>query len=263
MQKNEIIGHVLARLTEAQAAIESSWRAPVGTSTRHFIVDALLPEAIARAAYDAFPRDGSGFHSRATFREKKRTSASLGDYPQILGDITYALQDPQVVARIGELCGMPHLEPDPDLSRGGLSMMFRGDYLNPHLDNSHDARRDRYRRLNLLYYVSPGWSSENGGNFELWDASRTNAKEIVSLQNRFVVMETNRFSWHSVNPVRSDEARCCISNYHYSTESPDGDDYYHVTSFAARPGDTVGNAIATVDNRLRQLVSSVSGRARG
>ena len=41
--------------------------------------------------------------------------------------------------------------------------MTEGDFLNPHIDNSHDAKRERYRRLNLLYYVSPGWESAKRG----------------------------------------------------------------------------------------------------
>ena len=32
--------------------------------------------------------------------------------------------------------------------------MPQGNYLKPHLDNSHDRDRKRYRVLNLLYYVT-------------------------------------------------------------------------------------------------------------
>ena len=32
--------------------------------------------------------------------------------------------------------------------------MDLGHFLNPHIDNSHDAKRERYRRFNLLYGVS-------------------------------------------------------------------------------------------------------------
>ena len=94
-------------------------------------------------------------------------------------------------------------------------MMFCGDYLNPHIDNSHDAKRKRYRRLNLLYHVSPDWGFDSGGNFELWDESRMSPKTIVSRRNRLVVMETNKTSWHSVSPVNVDGPRCCVSNYYF------------------------------------------------
>jgi Rps23 Pro-64 3,4-dihydroxylase Tpa1-like proline 4-hydroxylase len=89
-------------------------------------------------------------------------------------------------------------------------LKFPGDFLNPHIDNSHDGERKRYRRLNLLYYVSPDWKIENGGNFELWDDERINQKTLTALTNRLVVMETNKISWHSVSPVTTDRPRCCV-----------------------------------------------------
>jgi 2OG-Fe(II) oxygenase superfamily len=141
------------------------------------------------------------------------------------------------------------------LYAGGLSIMSKGDFLNPHIDNSHDANRQRYRRLNLLYYVSPDWRLENGGNFELWDEKRVAPKTLVSTTNRLVVMETTKSSWHSVSPVVADKPRCCISNYYFSTISPDESDYYHVTSFSGRPDQKVKKALGVVDNALRNVIS--------
>jgi Rps23 Pro-64 3,4-dihydroxylase Tpa1-like proline 4-hydroxylase len=181
----------------------------------------------------------------------------------MLGDITFALQNERVVQLIGALTGIEGLEPDADLSRGGLSMMFRGDYLNPHIDNSHDSQRDRYRRLNILYYVTPDWNLDCGGNFELWDESRKFPKTIVAGNNKLIVMETNRSSWHSVNRVRVDRVRCCISNYYYSKSSPDGDDYYHVTSFDGRPNQGLRSYISRADNYTRGLISKITGKSRG
>ena len=52
--------------------------------------------------------------------------------------------------------------------------------------------------LNLLYYVSPDWSHESGGNLELWDnGPEGQPREIVSRQNRLVLMATHKTSWHS------------------------------------------------------------------
>lgn len=147
------------KLTTSADDIRTRWTSPVGTTTRHFIVDDLLDPALCRVIYEAFPRDGNGFFNRESFREKKRTSANLKDYAPILKDITYAFQDKAVVDLVAGLVGFDHIEPDPRLYAGGLSMMFPGDFLNPHIDNSHDGTRQRYRRLNLLYYVSPDWKS--------------------------------------------------------------------------------------------------------
>jgi len=45
--------------------------------------------------------------------------------------------------------------------------MAKENFLNPHLDTSHDKNREMYRVLNLLYYVTPDWSHEQGGKLEL------------------------------------------------------------------------------------------------
>ena len=52
------------------------------------------------------------------------------------------------------------------LYAGGISMMAPGHFLNPHIDNSHDKFRQRYRVLNLLSYVSPDWDQTRGCNLE-------------------------------------------------------------------------------------------------
>jgi Rps23 Pro-64 3,4-dihydroxylase Tpa1-like proline 4-hydroxylase len=225
------VNKIIQRLDAASEQIIAQWKNPEDTLTRHFYLDELLPQSDVEEIYAAFPRNGEGFFDRESFREKKRTSANLSDFNAILSDITYAIQDARVVNKISELCSMKSIEPDPKLYAGGLSMMFPNDYLNPHIDNSHDGERTRYRRLNLLYYVSPDWSFDNGGNFELWNEERAIPKTIISHQNRLVVMETNKTSWHSVSKVNAERPRCCVSNYYFSEISPDGGEYFHATSF--------------------------------
>ncbi|MDH1109508.1 2OG-Fe(II) oxygenase [Pseudomonas otitidis] len=265
MDRTTLTQEILNKLDEHTEAIRQQWNHPVGTRTRHFVIDELLPADVTDAIYAAFPKDAEGFYNRESFREKKRTSASLDQYDPLLSEITYAFQSPEVVDKVAEIVGFDDLEPDPSLYAGGLSMMFEGDFLNPHLDNSHDAKRNRYRRLNLLFYVSPDWEEKNGGNFELWDDERKNAKVIVSQFNRLVVMETNKHSWHSVNAVKTSRPRCCVSNYFFSVNSPDNSDYFHVTSFSGRPEEIGKRALGAVDNALRNTVSKIlkTGRGKG
>ena len=244
-------------------SLSHQWHNPQGTHTRHLVVDDFLPAEICARIYNSFPKNAGGFHNLDSFREKKRTSVKLDEYEPILGAMTYALQDQKIVDLIARIVGFEHIEPDPQLYAGGLSMMFRGDFLNPHLDNSHDARRDRYRRLNLLYYASPDWVLESGGNFELWDDARAIPKTVVARANRLVVMETTKRSWHSVSPVQVDGPRCCVSNYYFSKISPDGDEYFHVTSFAGRPEEKFKRLVGRFDNALRGLVSKTLKIGRG
>jgi hypothetical protein len=242
---------VLDRLTACDIA--GQW---AKEGTRYAVIDNLLPHELAMDIYESFPKGGEGFDLRNSFRERKRTTYDLDRYP-VLKDAAYALQDPRIVALIDAATGMSGLEIDPSLYAGGPSEMVQGDFLNPHIDNSHDGGRKRYRRLNLLYYLTPDWKVQNGGNLELWDTRVRKAVTIPALFNRLVLMETNRTSWHSVSPVVVDRARCCISSYYFSKGSPDGSDYYHVTSFNGRPGETLKRLIAPFDNASRDFARKV------
>lgn len=72
--------------------------------------------------------------------------------------------------------------------------MAHKNYLNPHLDNSHDAERERWRVLNLLYYVTPDWHLGDGGHLELWlDGPKKVPLHIESKFNRLVVMATHDY----------------------------------------------------------------------
>jgi Rps23 Pro-64 3,4-dihydroxylase Tpa1-like proline 4-hydroxylase len=254
---------ILSKISSSRSSIKSQWENPEETNTRHFVIDELLEPTICTRIYDSFPKDGHRFYSRKSFRERKKTSGRLSDYDEVLSHITFALQDPRVVALISEIVGIDRLEPDPKLYAGGLSMMFAGDFLNPHIDNSHDAERKRYRRLNLLYYVSPDWKLENGGNFELWNSERTRPKTILAAANRLVVMETNKYSWHSVSKVQTDNPRCCVSNYYFSDVSPDLSSYFHVTSFVGRPNELFKRVWCVLDNAARNTFSIVTKIGRG
>lgn len=254
---------IISKLQASANAIRTQWKNPQGTQIRHFFIDDLLDVENCRSIYEAFPKDGNGFFNRDTFREKKKTSADLSSYNQILSDVTYALQDIRVVDLIANIVEFNEIEPDPKLYAGGLSMMFPGDFLNPHIDNSHDGERQRYRRLNLLYYVSPDWQSEYGGNLELWDEKRLNSKIITALTNRLVVMETNKTSWHSVSKVETDRPRCCVSNYYFSKISPDSTDYFHVTSFTGRPNEKIKRMIGMLDNAARNFIAKTLKIGRG
>lgn len=94
---------------------------------------------------------------------------------------------------ISDITGIKGLIPDDMLYAGGLSRMEEGQYLNPHLDNSHNKDRSLYRVVNLLFYVTPNREIEDGGNLELWDNGiHSKQRTIHSKFNRLAVMITNK-----------------------------------------------------------------------
>lgn len=223
-------------------------------------IDDLLPEDHVREVYAAFP-DKSTMMLKKSLREHKYVAAQMNKYNPVLEEIIYAFQQPGVLRVVTEITGIDDMHPDENLYAGGISLMAKDNFLNPHLDNSHDKDRNMYRVLNLLFYVSPDWNHDCGGNLELWDEGpKGTQREFVSKFNRLVLMATGEHSWHSVNQVRVDRSRCCISNYYFSPRPIEGREYFHVTSFRGRPEQPVRDVVLAGDIALRQSIRKVFKR---
>ena len=254
--RDELVNLILDRLNRDAEAIAADFAADNCDATHFCAIDDLLPPDVAQKIADAFP-DGREMRLMKSFREHKYTSKSLDKYDPVIADITFALQDKRVIDKVAALTGIRDAVGDPHLYAGGVSAMERGHFLNPHIDNSHDGEQQNYRVLNLLYYITPDWHPENGGNLELWDEGVTTPVEIPSLFNRLVLMATNDKSWHSVNKVKTDGARRCVSNYYFSPHSPNGYETAHITYFMARPEQKVRRILTKLDSNLRTALRKV------
>lgn len=229
-------------------------RSPVQS---HFaVLDDVLPAVEVEQIHASFP-PLSQMRLMSTFRERKYTSKALDQMQPRIHDAVFAFQSPEVIDEVTRITGFKGMMADPSLYAGGISAMTKGQFLNPHIDNSHEATRTRYRRINVLFYVTPNWQPDAGGNLELWDPAVRRPTEIPSLFNRLVIMETNSRSWHSVNPVRANATRCCVSNYYFSKESPEDHEYFHVTSFMGRPEQPLARLWTGADNLVRNCLRRV------
>jgi len=260
--QEQIVELILERLDGDAEKISQDFHTEKGIRTKFAAIDNLLPEDLAMKIYEAFPSTDK-MRLMKSFRELKYTSKTLDEFDSLISDITFAFQDERVVRKVAELTGIEDAVGDPKLYAGGISAMAKGHFLNPHLDNSHDLGQENYRVLNLLYYITPDWKAENGGNLELWDESVTKPVEIPSLFNRLVLMSTNDKSWHSVNEVKTEGKRCCISNYYFSPHSPNGYETTHVTYFQARPEQTMRRLVTKVDSDLRTAIRKVVKKGLG
>lgn len=138
-----------------------------------------------------------------TMYERKYTMINFDSSYSLVEDILYAFQNPEFINTFSSFTEIPGLSADPSLYAGGVSVMTKGCFLSPHIDNSHDKTRSLYRRLNLLYYYSSEtWQDSFGGCLNLYDpVSYCPLLSIAPVSNRLVVMETNPGSWHSVSPI--------------------------------------------------------------
>ncbi|MDN3492595.1 2OG-Fe(II) oxygenase [Winogradskyella bathintestinalis] len=257
MTSEDIVEHIYDKILTNKRAILSTYTKSK-SNIGYFFIDDLLPIDIAKACFDVFPKKDE-MRCLHTIREYKYVSAQMNSHHPLLERVLYAFQDDRIVNLIGEICNIETLYADKSLYAGGLSLMADQNFLNPHLDNSHDAERERWRVLNLLYYVTPQWELKNGGHLELWPNGPKKQPIVVESKfNRLVVMATHDTSWHSVNKVNSESAaRCCISNYYFSPEPLKVTDKFHVTKYSGRPEETFKSLILGADAKLRMLVRKV------
>lgn len=249
--RRDIADFIVSRLEPIVQDVAAQFKTPDRISSCQ-IAD-LLPPDLARQIHDLFPGSDRMILKRS-IKENKHIAAQMDAFDPLLEEAVYAFQDPRVVALISGITGLKGLEPDVDLYAGGISAMSKGAYLRPHLDNSHDKQRQRYRVLNLLYYVTPDWQEDYGGCLQLWDEGpRGEPRTLPSRFNSLVIMLTNRKSWHSVNEVRHDGRRCCVSNYYFSHQSPGATHYFHATSFRGEPGQVSADLVMRADNVLRTV----------
>lgn len=240
--KETFVTLILQRLNRDKAALREQFQQKHSLAiARHVVVDELLPADLAEQLVSVFPASKKMRLLHSTGEIKMKYCAVKNTHP-LLQDLHHAIQDPRVVACVESITGIANQLPDTSKQAGGVSTLLKGHYLNPHLDNSHNLNKSQYRVMNLLYYISPDWKLENGGNYELWNESVTERVVIPCLFNRLLMMETNGHSWHAVNPVLVNEPRRCVFNYYFSEHSPTGEPYFFGASsiffnplFKARP----------------------------
>jgi Rps23 Pro-64 3,4-dihydroxylase Tpa1-like proline 4-hydroxylase len=248
--RKEIAGFILKSLQKNSKNLKEQFK-QTHEDIGYFVIDDLLPENLVKQIHDAFPATEKTV-KKQSLREYKYVGYQMNEFDSLLEEVIYAFQEPEVVAEVANICDIQELEPDENLYAGGISLMKQHNFLNPHLDNSHDKDRNRWRVLNLLYYVTPDWRLEDGGNLELWPQGVKNDPiTIESKFNRLAVMSTHQSSWHSVSKVVSDKVRCCVSNYYFSETPLKNSDSFHVTTFRGRPSEKLKDAILQCDSLLR------------
>jgi len=256
MHRKDLAQLILNRLTLDKVRIKTQYE-----SSRHqigyFFIDDLLPPELTTYINSQFPSKDE-MVLKKSIKENKHIAVQMNQYAPILEELIYAFQDERIVKLIKNICSIEDLHPDADLYAGGLSSMEQHQFLNPHLDNSHDKERNNWRVLNLLFYVTPNWNDSNGGHLEIWPKGLKHPQTtLYSRFNRLVVMATHDKSWHSVSPVLVDASRNCVSNYYFSNTSLSTTDKFHVTTFRGRPHQKIRNQVLKFDAFIRMSLRRV------
>ena len=146
MNINEISDLISSKIEENFTDLQKQYfDAKKKTSTKFFFLDNLLPEKLIIEIYENLPEEN--LFLRDTFREKKLTLMKLKELPNpLLENVMDAFHADNVVKIISKLTEINDLYTDPELYKGQIFRMNKGHFVNPHIDNSHDTNRQRYRR---------------------------------------------------------------------------------------------------------------------
>lgn len=197
---------------------------------KHFVVDGLLDFSWALALSGDFPDlDSPDWHRYQNPIENK---LALSDWNKISArpyKTLSILNSPEFTALLSKLTGVSPLYADPGLNGGGLHVHGQGGKLNPHLDYSLHPKTGLQRRVNLLWYGTPGYRREWGGRLGLYgnasaDAPGPLTKVIDPVFNRAVIFDTTQNSWHGlVDPWKSEAPRQSLAVYYLTKPAESAD----------------------------------------
>jgi Rps23 Pro-64 3,4-dihydroxylase Tpa1-like proline 4-hydroxylase len=134
------------------------------------------------------------------------------------------LDSVEFVAFLVGLTGIEGLQPDPSRSWAGLHVGRTGAFQSVHRDFQKHPATGLYHRVNVLLYLSSGWSPDEGGALELWspDARRA-VRSILPAAGRLVIFESHARTPHAVARQTSpdpDRLRLSFAAYYYSPHPP-------------------------------------------
>ena len=225
----------------------------------HMVADQFLPEAVARAALEHFPRQAlnsdkvfemgyAGLHKRQVLPEECDAAAR---------QMFHFFNSRPMLEFLEGLSSIPGLIPDPYFTGGGFHETARGGKLGIHADFRINEQLHLHRRLNVIIYLNEGWKDEWGGALELWDRDmKAKRLEVAPLFNRCVIFNTDADSFHGhPDPLQCPEGvtRRSIALYYYTaSESIYRELPNQSTMYQARPGDSAANRREARDLRLEQ-----------
>jgi hypothetical protein len=181
----------------------------------HLLVDGWWDPGLLERVAEEFPEPTAAGWTRYQNSQERK----LEGPPHLWGDATVELFG-EVEARAGDLedaFGITGLA--METVGGGYHLIPPGGYLDVHADFNRSPRTGRFRRLNLLIYLNPGWE-EPGGHLELWGPAGR-ACSVVPEFNRTVVFETSSRSWHG-HPRPATRWRKSVAAYFFTEAQPGG-----------------------------------------
>ena len=210
---------------------------------RHLIFNDLVAQDQLPSLIGAFPNtDWDGWHNVSHEHQYlKQACSDSSVIPEPLRTLIYELNSGPFLDWLSLVTSIPQILPDPHLFGGGLHVTGPGGTLTPHTDFHVVQGLPLFRRLNLLLYLNPEWSEQNGGMLELWSKDRDLIeKTILPTPGTCVLFQTDNDSMHGFTTPVAGRNRQSVAMYYYTAVdaevfSGDGATYWRPQSMARDP----------------------------
>ena len=198
----------------------------------HIVLDDFLPIDIAQKLAAEYPSIESSANSSWRLHKNNNTFRYFiddsKDFPDSIKLFSCALQQRSFISFLETISGIDGLISDPYYIGGGAMSSSSGGFLNIHADFNWHQKIQSWRRLNILFYLTPNWNSSWEGNLELW--SKSGDEKIIEIEpifNRAVIFSTKSNTFHGQPvPLKTPKGvfRSVFSAFYYSTNSAEGID---------------------------------------
>lgn len=193
---------------------------------KHFYIDNFFKENFAEQILSSFPPlDSAKWESSndPDIEVKMRSKwKSEFDIPENIIESIRIMNSSYFLKALSKSLDIDKLLPDPYFSGGGLNATVSGGLLDVHVDGNYHDASGLHRRVNAILYLNPGWEESWGGEFGLYDKKGEKLiKKIAPLNNRFMVFDTNDYSFHGLpDPINFPvgKARRSIILYYYTKD---------------------------------------------
>lgn len=198
----------------------------------HLAFDGFLPLRVAAALAEVYP--APDHDAWTTHTSPKVNRQFLGDetkYHPLFRQFTQTISSRRFLLFLETLSGIDGLIPDPYFVGGGAMTAGPGHKLDMHIDFNWHYKLRAHRRLNALFYLTPGWQVSWGGALRVGSDV---FHDYLPYFNRLIVFSTTEESWHGQPvPLTCPEGvrRNVFSAFYYTAASPEQEADPHLTRY--------------------------------
>jgi Rps23 Pro-64 3,4-dihydroxylase Tpa1-like proline 4-hydroxylase len=234
----------------------------------------ILPREIADKLAHEFPGiddidwlfEGAGSAKHTADKHIEKVSSSREAlFPPLIRHVMHEFNSGTFLEFLEALTGFQRLIPDPSFGGCGLHSTGRGGRLMVHADSSRHPNPTLHQIINMIYYITPDWQDEWGGDLELWDEeARQCVKKVKPEFNSMLIFFTGIRCYHGhPHPITSPDGvrRNSMASYYYTTDRPLDGSYAGYTDLVNWIPTNELDKNMKLSTRVRQLKMTKAVRA--